>query len=323
MQDKIIDTVYWEIAPSCNLRCKHCYIGDLKARPFEKEEAIEIVDNLNNEGVKILLLLGREPILYPHLYDVIKKARSYDMNTAVLTNGTLVNEEIAKKMKDSDVSAVQVSLDGNEKTHDLMRGEGNYKRAIRGINILRNNGVNTFVKLTLTKETISSLEDLVNLCKTENLKFGVSPLMLTGYGKERSTPVSPEEYFEICVRLFNLKKQGMEVCMPDRAIEEFLEYGYPKSGCSAGWRMASVTLDRKVVPCPYLSSIENFKSFEKPNFNKSITSSYNSPLFSFFREETKESFECPIRKDLLGKDIFSVYEFAKWYNETLQKSNNL
>ena len=85
---------------------------------------------------------GGEPLLFNGIYDLIRFATEEGICTSLGTNGTLVTKEVAKKLKESGLKKVVVSIDGNKKTHDKIRGKKNYQKAMNGLKYLKQNDIN-------------------------------------------------------------------------------------------------------------------------------------------------------------------------------------
>lgn len=146
--------VMLDVSYQCNLRCRFCYNHqDQFSRPFSKIDQIKrILDILISWGVKEILYLGGEPLLFPYFADVIHHGSKFDLVQRVVTNGTLVNERIAKLFRRCHVE-VGVSLHGIEPaSHDLLtRRPGSFLRAVQAMECLEENGVTWFLQYTPTR----------------------------------------------------------------------------------------------------------------------------------------------------------------------------
>jgi len=117
--------VVWNLTNLCNLRCKHCYQSAGTAAPDELrlEEKIRVVRDLADAGVVAVALSGGEPLIHPHFFPIVAEARKRGMFVAVATNGTMIDEKMAQRLKDSGVGYVEISLDSTHpELHDEFRG---------------------------------------------------------------------------------------------------------------------------------------------------------------------------------------------------------
>ena len=103
---KEIFTLQWHLSENCNLKCLHCYQENHKPICLNYKK-LEKIYNDYKELLKVLdkrghiNITGGEPLCNPYLFkilDLIKKDSNL-ISFSILTNGTLINEEIAKKLK--------------------------------------------------------------------------------------------------------------------------------------------------------------------------------------------------------------------------------
>ncbi|MDI9645478.1 MAG: radical SAM protein [Archaeoglobales archaeon] len=168
--------VVWDITYACNLKCKHCYATAGKPLDDElsTEEVLDVVDKLEKLGVVVIAFSGGEPLLRKDIFEITKYAADKGIYVALATNGTLINEENARKMKDSGVNYVQISLDGIGETHDSFRGiKGAFDRTVEGIKNAVKCGFFVNVSMTVTKYNYADVEKVIELCE----KLGVNWFM--------------------------------------------------------------------------------------------------------------------------------------------------
>lgn len=100
-----------EITSKCNERCVHCYIPhEYKVDNISPNLFYKTLDELSNMGVINVTLSGGEPMTHPNFIEFLKAAKSYDFNVGVLSNLTLLTDEMVEIMKTGNTSFVQVSL---------------------------------------------------------------------------------------------------------------------------------------------------------------------------------------------------------------------
>ncbi|MDO8490643.1 MAG: radical SAM protein [Dehalococcoidia bacterium] len=196
--------VAWEITRSCNLYCAHCR-ASAKQGPYPGElstqECCRLVDGILEVGNPILILTGGEPLLRPDLFDIAGYAAGKGVRVTVGTNGTLLDDATAARLKAVPISRIGVSLDFPSRSlQDDFRGlPGAFDAALRGIESARRAGLEVQINSTITKLNASYLGDLLTLA----LELGAvafHPFMLvpTGRGKElEDQELPPEEYERI------------------------------------------------------------------------------------------------------------------------------
>jgi radical SAM protein with 4Fe4S-binding SPASM domain len=166
--------VVWNITRACNLKCVHCY-NDSGANKADDElstkEAKSVLNDLSQFGVPSVLFSGGEPLMRDDLFELIDYAVKKGLRTVISTNGTLITEDAARKIKQHKVSYVGISLDGIGKVNDKFRGvEGAFDRAVRGIKSCQDAGVRVGLRLTLTKRNIEDLENWFDFFETNNIE---------------------------------------------------------------------------------------------------------------------------------------------------------
>ncbi|MEE8619301.1 MAG: radical SAM protein, partial [Dehalococcoidales bacterium] len=158
----------YSITQKCNLKCKHCYSDSVEqAAPNElsTEEAFRLMDDLSGWGIGLLIIDGGEPLCREDLLDVVKYASSKGIRVTIGSNGTLIDEEIARKMLDVGVMAIAISVDGADaQTHDSFRGvSGTFEQTLKGVEACRIAGLPFQFNMLIRKETLSQLPDMLHL----------------------------------------------------------------------------------------------------------------------------------------------------------------
>ena len=165
--------IQWHITHLCNLRCKHCYQEEYNNH-MQKENFYIILDKLeeylkDKELIPQINLTGGEPLSHPDFFEFAKEIKKRNIKLGILTNGTLIDEETAIKLRCLNPVFVQVSLDGIEKTHDTIRGAGNFQKALRGIDNLKAQNIKVLVSFTAQKYNYSEFKVLAGICKKHHV----------------------------------------------------------------------------------------------------------------------------------------------------------
>lgn len=166
--------VVWNITRRCNLRCAHCY-SDSTSKHYPGEltfkQCQEVIDDLAAYGVPGLLLSGGEPMIHPKFYELAGYARSKGLRLTLSTNGTLIDEEAANRLKQLGFAYVGISLDGIGETHDQFRGRtGAFDKTVAAFRHLRKVDQKTGLRLTLTRHTVSDLERILDFIEAEKIQ---------------------------------------------------------------------------------------------------------------------------------------------------------
>ena len=162
-----VDIAYIEITHECNLRCKHCLnnSGIRLPNQLTDEEKNNLIIEFSKAGMQEIRFTGGEPLVHKRIYDFISLAHQLGLYTSIGTNGTLATKDVSEKLKLAGLNKAVVSVDGTEKAHDAIRGEGNYKKAIEGIKNLEKKGIKVRINAVIMK---SNMEDVIKLAKQLN-----------------------------------------------------------------------------------------------------------------------------------------------------------
>jgi len=163
--------IFWEVTKGCNLRCIHCRATATElSSPTDlpTTKALNLIEQVSQYALPILVLSGGEPLFRHDIFDLARYATERGMRVALATNGTLVSKEIARKIVDSGVRRVSISLDGsNAATHDAFRGiPGAFDTALRGFRNLKELGMSLQINMTIARHNAHELPQVLDLAKS-------------------------------------------------------------------------------------------------------------------------------------------------------------
>lgn len=149
----------WELTLGCNLSCLHCGSSAGRARRDEltTDQCLDLVDQLADLGCELITLSGGEPMLRPDLYDIARAIADRGIRVNMVTNGLLITDESAARIKASGMCNVGVSIDGPQEIHDRIRAPGSFVKSVEGIRTLVANGVSVGVMTTINRLNIDHL----------------------------------------------------------------------------------------------------------------------------------------------------------------------
>jgi Fe-coproporphyrin III synthase len=165
--------VVWNMTKACNLKCAHCY-AQATAGPANDElstaEAKTLIDDLADYGSPVILFSGGEPLMRPDLPELARYAVAKGMRAVISTNGTLIDQDKAKELKDIGLSYVGVSLDGMKPMHDKFRGvEGAFEQALEGIRNCKQAGLKVGLRFTVFKHNAAEVPQVFDLLEREGI----------------------------------------------------------------------------------------------------------------------------------------------------------
>ena len=168
--NKILETASFHIVKPCNMKCKFCYatFQDMKVlKQMKLSDAFKILDKLTNAGLKKITFAGGEPLLYKHIYEVIKYAKSIGLTTSIITNGSLLTDELLSKLQ-YHLDWIGISVDSlNEETNvKIGRTSKNVNDYYKLIDNIKKYGfkikINTVVNIHNEEESMQEFIDYVD-----------------------------------------------------------------------------------------------------------------------------------------------------------------
>lgn len=287
--------VVWNFTNNCNLKCKHCYQSAealdavRRERELSLEERLRVIDILADRNIPSLFFSGGEPLIEDDFWPVFKKAKDMGFYTSIATNGTLIDEDMAKRIADIGVGYAQVSIDAADpERHDEIRGvPGMWERAVRGLENLLEEGVTTCIAYTHMKETHEQVREIFKLReKLGAYKVVVYNYIPVGRGGFENDP-TPEQREELHKIMYDELDAGRHViATTDPTFGAYCRINQSKSlvlahyadlkadelgaiadivgGCGAGRAYGAIQPDGMFTPCVYMPNMNIGNVLEQP-----------------------------------------------------------
>src|SRR5579862_5588558 len=163
--------IFWELTKGCNLRCIHCRASATELSSpddLSTEAARAIIDQIADVSKPILVLSGGEPLFRKDIFELARYATEKGLRAALATNGTLVTKEVARKILESGVKRVAISLDGADAaTHDAFRAiPGAFDAALTGFRNLKEIGMSVQINTTIARHNAHQLPNVLELARS-------------------------------------------------------------------------------------------------------------------------------------------------------------
>lgn len=269
--------IAWEVTRSCKLDCVHCRAA-ARFGPYENElateECLRLLDDVASFAQPIMILTGGDPLLRQDIFQIARYGTDLGLRMVMSPNGTSITGENAKKMVESGIQRVSISLDGpNAETHDAFRQvSGAFEGAMRGIEYLKEAGLEFQINTTVTKHNIHLLEEIHRLAY-ELGAVAFDPFLLVPVGRGKNIidqEISPQQYEELLEWLYDQRKKVplhiKVTCGPhyyrvlrQRAKKEGIKLTFEThgleavtKGCMGGQTFAFISHTGEVQICGYL-----------------------------------------------------------------------
>jgi mycofactocin radical SAM maturase len=218
------------------------------------------------------------------------------MVTCISTNGTLIDEHIARRLAHPLVY-IQVSLDGaSEEANDAIRGSGSFKKVLNALEHLHKQNIEVSINCVLTRRSYPELDKLVQLAASYGAKLRVSRFRPSGRGKQSWSQLNVQR--EQMADFSNWLSKHLAVSTGDSffsvTTEERRSLGL--NMCGACKLTCCLSPQGEIYPCAFLQEPE-FCAGKLPEQDFQ-TIWETSPVFASFRRLEIKSCESCHRFDL-------------------------
>jgi len=257
--------ISWNITRKCNLFCRHCYreaAAERDPRELDTEEGLALIEEIAKTGFKILVISGGEPLLREDLYQFIRRADSLGLRVVLGTNGTLIDEEVARRLKAAGASRVGISLDSrNPDFHNQLRGSpAAWQEAVAGMKACRQVGLPFQVHTTVTEhnrsEVLGVTDAAIELGAAAHHIFFLVP---AGRAVDMEQDSLRAQEYERLLRKLMRKQQEVDLELKPTCAPQFMRIAAQmktplrfERGCLAGTSYCVINPIGEVNPCPYL-----------------------------------------------------------------------
>src|SRR5512141_1860367 len=208
--------IFWEVTKGCNLRCIHCRASATElSSPTDlpTSRALDIITQIAAYASPILVLSGGEPLYRRDIFQLARFATDRGLRVALATNGTMVTKELARRIVDSGVRRVSISLDGADAlTHDTFRGiPGAFDAAVYGLRNLKELGMSVQINMTIARHNARHLPQVLDMARGLGADALHTFLLVpVGCGVDIAAEqmVAPEEYEEMLNWFYDRSLEG-------------------------------------------------------------------------------------------------------------------
>ena len=300
----ILRDLFWESTINCNARCEFC--GSRCGESFQKDlDSIyikntfhEIADAYDASAIMINVT-GGEPLLRADLFDVMSYASLLGFHWGMVTNGSLITEEIVQKMKSAHMETIAISIDAISTAHEQIRKlpSGSFQDIIRGIQILHDAACLDCIEITtvVTRKNVDSLESMYEFFKTLPIdSWRIAFVDPIGRGKDVKELLLRNEDYK---RVFAFLDQHQFSSQPILTISCCHYFGpvdslYRSGGfvCDTGKSVGSILANGDIYVCP---NVPRIPSLIQGNITKNSFVDVWENQYEWFRDENnKRSNQC-------------------------------
>jgi radical SAM protein with 4Fe4S-binding SPASM domain len=289
----------WELTLRCNALCRLCGSSAPAKREGELDihRCVRLAAELIDLGLRSCTLSGGEPLLKDGFFGLARYLVHGGVRTDLVSNGLLIDGEMAAKLADSGVAGVTLSFDGPREIHDELRGvSGCYDQLLRAVDHLRDHGLPVGVITHVNRTNLPHLDRLADgLAEAGVGRWKVQLTVPPGNSKEAEQErLLPEQLPELEALIRRTDRQGK---LPCHAAHSFGYFGRheldvrrwaPRGprvwhGCHAGLDGIGITSDGDVLGC--LSLLTSGDRFIEGNIaDRSLAEIWHDPdAFAYTR----------------------------------------
>jgi radical SAM protein with 4Fe4S-binding SPASM domain len=243
-------SVHLDITYRCNERCVHCYLDHDDHGEMTTAEIFAVLEQLADAGVFFLSLSGGEVLMRRDFFEIVERARQLLFNVKVKTNGVMIREKEAARLRQLGVEQIQISVYSHRaEVHDaITKLPGSLKRTIRAIRFLKSHGLKVTIANVLMAGNFSDQHGVSALAKELGVAYTLDPTITPKMDGDTSILTLRIPGSELKQVFHNQELVGNveEFCAPPPAPGEDIMDGFP---CSAGHTACYISPYGDVFPC--------------------------------------------------------------------------
>jgi radical SAM protein with 4Fe4S-binding SPASM domain len=289
------------VTGACNLRCIHCHAVSGQADPNEltTDEGKKLIDMLaTTSEFRTLIYTGGEPLVRPDIFELLRHSQQAGLANIIATNGTLIDEEMAFKLKDHGVVCNAISIDAADRqTHDAIRNKpGAFDLALRAIEATKKAGILLQINTTAMEYNMPHLPELIDFA--DNCGAGIMlmyQLVAVGRGEKIEKATLKKSANKYLSELIAEKQKTAKAIIEPVAGPQYWPYLLEKNGirdgkllqlagnffhgCAAGRGFVYIKANGDVWPCPFVEV--NAGNIREKSFQKIYA---DAPVFQHLRQ---------------------------------------
>lgn len=183
-QNELLRSIHIEVADKCNERCVHCYIpNECKNSTIDSNLFYRIIEEGLDMNIIHITLSGGEPLIHKDIVNFLKKCREADLSVNILSNLTLLTEDIILEMKKNPLLSVQASLYSMDASvHDsITKLNGSFEKTKSGIIRLCDEGIPVQISCPIIKQNRETCVDVLHWGWSHNIAVSIEPMIFATY----------------------------------------------------------------------------------------------------------------------------------------------
>ena len=268
--------ILFDPTSACNMHCVGCWAGEYGHKNnLSFEDMDKIVTEGKELGVYLYMLTGGEPLV--RKADILKLAEKHnDVQFAIYTNSTLIDEPFCKEVVRLGNIAFMLSIEGTPETNDARRGEGHYAAVMHAMDLLKEHGIVFGTSICYTRDNIEAVtnDEFMRFLCEKGAHFGFY-FHYMPVGNDAATQLlpTPEQRKAVYHRIREFRQSKAIFSMDFQNDAEYV------GGCIAGGRnYLHINAKGDVEPCVFIH-------YSNCNIHDtSLLDALKSPLFMAYHD---------------------------------------
>jgi len=243
-------SVQLDLTYRCNERCIHCYLDHDDHGEMTTAEIKHLLDQMADAGVFYLTISGGEIMMRRDFFDILEHARARLFCVKLKTNGVLIREKEARRLRELGVESIQISIYSHRaEVHDaITKLPGSLRQSIEAVRLLRSQGLLVRLANVLMVQNATDYRGVQALAAELDAKFTIDPTITPMMDGDRSIlslnvdQAALQNVFRDQALVGNVE----EFCAPPPGVDEDALDMLP---CSAGHTACYVSPYGDVYPC--------------------------------------------------------------------------
>jgi radical SAM protein with 4Fe4S-binding SPASM domain len=242
--------VHLDITYRCNERCVHCYLDHDDHGELSTAEIKRILDQLAAAGTFFLTLSGGEVLMRRDFFDILEYARSWQFAVKLKTNGVMIREDHARRMRQLGVQEIQISIYSDRaEVHDaITKLPGSLRRSLDAVRLLKRQGLRVTIANVLMTANMFDDRGVIGLAKELGTSYTLDPMVTPKIDGDVSTLAfrAPASALQSVFHDPELVGDVEQLCSPPPPLPEDVGEDLP---CSAGHASCYISPYGDVFPC--------------------------------------------------------------------------
>jgi MoaA/NifB/PqqE/SkfB family radical SAM enzyme len=282
-----------EITNRCPFNCSQCYKGNSGNKDIPFALFQRIIDEAKRIGVRLIVLNGGEPLLYPNIFEAILLLNKLKIEHNIFTSGYKLSQNDLDNHFQSQYTNLFISVNGSNESINKLSRDG-WKDTTSALEVVRNSNIHYSISWVARTDNVYDLPELIKLAKYYKAGFIsiIGNKMINNHRMESRLTAKEYRYLsEYCLNYNVTRVSGdpilkIEQCFPELNIIMNSE----KASCFAGKYGCAVNVDGKFMPCIHLNIKEEFDSIMQYWNNSAILQVLRT------NEQPKQCIDCNYSK---------------------------